>query len=160
MRTAEKKMITTKIAKRATVARDSITFLLVVEGSSGRLNDENEDFAFNDSDALAGLQRVLCARPPDLAMHPHASLSSVPSHGLALGAEQPLLACDHGTAPRAQQHREHQQEQRRGDERGGCHHRQREREAWRTGWKHHDRTDHERDNAADADHAEGADVRL
>src|SRR6478672_512816 len=120
MRTAENKMITTKIAKRATVTRDTITFLLVVEGSSGRLNDENETFAFDHSDPLAGLQRLLRARAPDLAMHPHASLRSVPHHGLALGAQQPLLPGDDGPAPRAQEHREDQQEQRGGNERGDC----------------------------------------
>src|SRR2546429_2266497 len=135
MRTAENKMITTKIAKRPTVARDSITFLLVVERSSGQLNDENETFAFDDSDALAGLQRLLRTRAPDLALHPHASLRSVPRHGLALGAAQPLLPCNDRPAPRAQEHREHQPERRGGDERGGCDHRQRERKAGRAGWK-------------------------
>src|SRR5262245_63081443 len=161
MRTAENKIMTTKIAKRAMVARESIGLPPCGRwGSSGRFNDENEALAVNDFDASPRLQRQASARTPDLPVDAHSSLFSVPRHRLALGAEQPLLAGDDGTPPRPQQHREHQQEERGGRNRGRADHRKREGEAWRTGGKHHDRADHERDDPADTNDAEGADMSL
>src|SRR5262252_10168139 len=104
-------MITTKIARRAMVARESIGLPPCGRwGSSGRFDDENEAFAVDDFDASPRLQRPGSARTPDLPIDAHSSLFSVPRHRLALGAEQPLLAGDDRSPPRSQQHREDQQE--------------------------------------------------
>src|SRR5260221_13723613 len=111
-------MITTKIAKTAMVARESIGLPPRGRwGSSGRFDDENEALAVDDFDASPRLQRQASARTPDLPVDPYSSLFSVPPHRLALGAAQPLLAGDDRPPPRPQQHPQGQPAYRRG--RGG-----------------------------------------
>src|SRR5260370_35234835 len=86
-------MITTKIAKTAMVARESIGLPPCGRwGSSGRFDDENEALAVDDFDASPRLQRQASARPPDLPIDAHSSLFSVPRHPLAPGPEHPRLA--------------------------------------------------------------------
>src|SRR5260370_41518918 len=86
-------MITTKIAKTAMVARESIGLPPCGRwGSSGRFDDENEALAVDDFDASPRLQRQASARTPDLPIDAHASLVSAPRHPPALGTDHPPLA--------------------------------------------------------------------
>src|SRR5258707_5706271 len=99
-------MITTKIAKTAMVARESIGLPPCGRwGSSGRFDDENEALAVDDFDASPQLQRPGSARTPDLPIDAHSSLFSVPRHRLALGAEHTVLAASGRAPPRRHQHR-------------------------------------------------------
>src|SRR5260370_35125545 len=77
IRTAENRMITTKIAKTAMVARESIGLPPCGRwGSSGRFDDENEALAVDDFDASPRLQRPGSARTPGLPSDAPALLSS------------------------------------------------------------------------------------
>src|SRR5260370_41549472 len=81
IRTAENRMITTKIAKTAMVARESIGLPPCGRwGSSGRFDDENEALAVDDFDASPRLQRQASARTPDLPLDAPPSPVSVPPH--------------------------------------------------------------------------------
>src|SRR5258708_33798436 len=83
-------MITTKIAKTAMVARESIGLPPCGRwGSSGRFDDENEALAVDDFDASPRLQWPGSARTPDLPTDAHSSPFSAPPPRLALAAPQP-----------------------------------------------------------------------
>src|SRR5262245_28152745 len=95
MRTAENKMATTRIATIATVTATNMT-LPPCSGNPalGQLNDEDETVTIDDLDAGTRLQWSGGASPPELSPDPNPPLLSLPSHGLALGPEQRLLAGD------------------------------------------------------------------
>src|SRR4029453_6642784 len=126
--------------------------------ASGRFDDEDETVAVDNLDAGSGLQRPGGASAPDLPPDQNPSILSLPRHGIALRAEQRPPAGNDKPLARSEQHPEHQHKKARGpNARSGYDHGG-ELKPPRPRRKHHNRPDHERDNAADADHSEGAEA--
>jgi hypothetical protein len=101
-----------------------------------------------------------CARPPNFACYSNSPLGTGPRDNLAFSAEQALLAGDHGSPPRAQQHRDAQQKKGSRCGGGGGDDRPGEAESRRAPGKQHHRPDNEGDHPGKADHPERSDVSL
>src|SRR5262245_10325402 len=100
------------------------------------------------------------ASAPDLSLDPNPAILSPPVKGLAFGTEQRFLAGNDKSLARPKQHREHQQKETSAHDDGSGQDRGGELEPGGSRRKHHDGTDHERDNAGDANDSKGADMGL